>query len=482
MDPAVRVLMVTPYPPARDGIADYAVQEVATLLRAGHDVQVLSPYPSAAHQHLDLVGRRGALALAKRLRGYDKVIVQFHPDVFYPLPKVNLRWAQTSAALQLPFRLASSLEVRVHEIDYRDGRDRGPLGLASRALWRLPDLVTFHTERERDEFVAAFGRDRARTAVIPHGSHFQQRTVVDPETARASLGLPPDATVFLVIGFIQPHKGADRAIKAFGGLDPTRCRLDIVGSAPGQDGGYLAELEALAAGTPGVHLHVGYLSQESFDRWLVASDAVVLPYRHIWSSGVLERAALYQKPVIASAVGGLPEQASQHSAVTLVADDVELARALRRFAGGDPPAPPPSWPAEGPELRSAVQAVVAERATVLRGSRRPAGGAPEPGVASRADPAGPLRGLPRADLPVPRSNRLVAGVAKRLIRRLTAWELEPLVHQLNAVQDAAATAVERAAAAPGEPPPAAGSKGRPRARRTARRVVEHGSSTPPDSQ
>lgn len=72
-----RILVVSPYPPVRDGIATYALQTVRALRRQGHDVEVLSPGPSAAHHHLDLVGPRGALALAKRIRDYDRVIVQF---------------------------------------------------------------------------------------------------------------------------------------------------------------------------------------------------------------------------------------------------------------------------------------------------------------------------------------------------------------------------------------------------------------------
>jgi hypothetical protein len=95
----MRILMVSPYPPLRDGIAAYAVQAVAALRGQGHDVEVLSPGPSAAHHDLDLQGPRGPLALARRVRGYDKVIIQFHPDMFYPVPSTPLRHASVSLAL-----------------------------------------------------------------------------------------------------------------------------------------------------------------------------------------------------------------------------------------------------------------------------------------------------------------------------------------------------------------------------------------------
>src|SRR5690349_24856095 len=111
--------MISPYPPVRDGIASYALQTVRALRREGLDVEVLSPGPSAAHHHLDLVGPRGALALAKRVRGYDLMVVQFHPDFFYPIGSSGSERAAVSGALAAAFRLAARVEVVVHEIDYR---------------------------------------------------------------------------------------------------------------------------------------------------------------------------------------------------------------------------------------------------------------------------------------------------------------------------------------------------------------------------
>jgi len=109
----MRILFVTPYPPLRDGIATYAVQVVAKLRREGHDVTVLSPGPSAAHLHLDLRGPRGGAALMKRVRDYDKVIIQFHPDVFFENPSTDTRRAATAAALTGAFRLARECEIVV---------------------------------------------------------------------------------------------------------------------------------------------------------------------------------------------------------------------------------------------------------------------------------------------------------------------------------------------------------------------------------
>ncbi|MGI8868712.1 MAG: glycosyltransferase family 4 protein, partial [Mycobacteriales bacterium] len=363
---------MTPYPPMRDGIATYAAQAVRQLRAEGHDVEVLSPGPSAAHYHLDLVGPRGALALGKRVPRYDKVIVQFHPDFFYPLPSSVRDRIEVSLALAASFRLAREVEVVVHEIDYRHGRLRSPDGYAARALWHSVDRILVHTEGERRDFITAFGVSSTRVLLATHGARFSRNTQHDHETARASLGVPADALMFLTIGFIQESKGFDRAILAFAGLGARGARLDVVGrSRLAEDGsGYENHVDVLAAATDGVHRHKGFVSDELFDRWIVASDVVVLPYRNVWSSGVLERASLYDKEVIATRIGGLAEQAADRPGMTFVRDDAGLRRAMwERVMGARKGLTLEPWPAEGDRLRADLQRQIRRRAAAARGSR-----------------------------------------------------------------------------------------------------------------
>lgn len=442
MDWPVRILMVTPYPPVRDGIAAYAVQLVARLRSDGHDVEVLSPGPSAAHHHLELKGWRGPLALAKRVRGYDKVVIQFHPDVFYPQPFDDRTWAAVSYGLALVFRLSRDIEVRVHETDYSRGKGDGTLARAVRFMWKAAPKVVVHTEAERQSFHESFGVPLERVGVAEHGAHFVRRTSLDKAGARASLGIPVDQLMFLSIGFIQPHKGFDRAIRAFGRLGAEWARLDVVGSLR-LDGDqvcldHLEELRSLAAATPGATVHAGYVSDEKFDRWVVAADALVLPYRHIWSSGVMERAALYDRPVIVTRVGGLVGQARANTIV--VDSDEELLDAMRAAAGLEAP-PSPAWPLEGPVDRSLIMAEVQERAS--RERALPAGVGSGGARASRGRASLPLRRLPPLAHPSPTSARPGAGMVKRLERRLTAWQVDPIIDQVNRLREASIETADR---------------------------------------
>ncbi|MCU1462328.1 MAG: glycosyltransferase [Acidimicrobiales bacterium] len=448
--------MVSPYPPARDGIAAYAVQAVAGLRAAGHDVEVLSPGPSAAHHHLDLAGPRGALALARRARHYDRVVIQFHPDVFFPVPCSGGERAAIASALTVAFRAARDLEVRVHEMDYSLGRGSSPAAVALRMMWRAVPRVVVHTEAERASFHEAFGVPLARVALADHGADFMPHTTADRETARASFGIGPDELTFLSIGFIQPHKGFDRAIRAFAanGLGHRGCRLDVVGSVRLEEPGFLAhlsDLERLADSTPGVRLHTGYISDEAFDRWIVAADLLVLPYRHIWSSGVLERAALYERPVIVTRVGGLEAQAAGHGGATVVDTDADLADAMRVAAdealGTAAAERDDDWPFDPARVdRDAVMTEVRARAAASRGGVPPArdtGAADGRQARDAREASVPLRRLGPLSVPAPVSGRPGASILKSVVRRLTAWEVDPIVHQVNRLQQAVIEATER---------------------------------------
>lgn len=446
----MRVLMVTPYPPVRDGIANYAVQSVLHLQREGHDVTVLSPGPSAAHLHLELAGVRGSLALARRVRDYDELVVQYHPMFFYD-SGASLRRSAVDGALGLALRLAPRSVVVMHEVEYPEFEQDPSRRRAALAMWKQADELRFHSEAERSRFLALFSVDPARCVLVPHGEAFVQRTSHDRASARRSLGIADEAFVFLTIGFIQRHKGFDRAVEAFRGLDTAGAELHVVGSTRVDEPEfvqYLDELHSAVSSTPGAQLHVGYVSDERFDRWLVACDVVVLPYRSIWSSGVLERAALYERPVIATRVGGLADQAGSRS-VTLVDDDADLRSAMRAAAGvGTFEEVADDWPADAEdldELWAAVQSEVRRRAAQRRGgpAARTAAGDRAPALpASDLRISAPVRRLPPVPRPQATSARLGVSTVKRFVQRLVAWQVEPLAQSVDMLRTATARSLE----------------------------------------
>lgn len=325
--------MVSPFPPTRGGIAAYAEQAVVSLRAEGHDVVVASPEPSNAEYVLDLRKPRAGWRFIALARHCDRLVVQYQPEMLGPPGSTFPQRGRALLRLAAGLRAAPSSELCAHEVNYGDGPHVALLRRLVRPVWQLADEVTVHSEVERRQFAAVFRIDLARIRVVSQGAHLIPRTDADRAAARAALGVPAGQIVLLSIGFLQPNKGFDRAIAAFAAArSDDAAHLYVVGSRFREDpiiSPHADELARVAGETPGVQLREEYLADEDFDRWIVAADALVLPYRRGWSSNVMERGLLYDRPVIMSRIGGMAEQGTDRPHVTLVGDDDELVDALR---------------------------------------------------------------------------------------------------------------------------------------------------------
>jgi glycosyltransferase involved in cell wall biosynthesis len=395
-------------------------------------------------------------ALVRRARRFERVVIQFSPEMIFgacrsPIQRV-LVWVGLAALAR-----QTSLEIRLHEIEYGPlARNPAERAMAARAL-AAAGTVAVHTRPEAAELAARLRLDPAAVTLVDHGASFAPATAVTQADARADLGLPSGEHVFLAIGFLQEHKGFDLAIDAF-----ARANLDhlasfhIVGSVRVDHPdlvAYARRLDSRARATKGVTLHQEYVSDEAFDRWIVAADTVVLPYREIWSSGVLERAKLYRRAVIAADVGGLGDQAPEGT--LLFTDTESLVQAFKERAqagdggsGGSPAAA--ARAATGWEIdpaapdRRQIEAQMRDRAR----SRQlgPAG----PGSLARleASAVDPLLALGPVPRPAAVSARPGVTQVKRALRRLINWEVEPVAAHLEALRRATIEAITELEAEP----------------------------------
>jgi glycosyltransferase involved in cell wall biosynthesis len=422
----VSELMVTPYAPYRDGIANYAVQEVAAARAGGRDMQVLSPLPSAAQHHLRLGSALGMARLIRVARGYSRVTVQLYPELLFGACRGRRErlaiWGLLRALCSV-----TRVELRIHEIEYDEPVNDPRARQLGHAALSAAAAVTVHTEPEQQRLTEAFGLAPGTVTLVDHGTNFARRTETSREDARASLSVPADACVFLSIGFVQRHKGFDRGVLALDRLDDPqgRTRIYVVGDIRIDHPDlldYRDELTALCNRVEGAEFRPGYVSDEEFDRWLVAADCLVLPYREIWSSSVIERAGIYGVPVIATDVGGLAAQAPAGSRV--VADDDGLAAAMADVAGLQLGAGS-TVGTEVPREQAAIQRLIRQRAD--DGGRAPL-------------EADRLHQTPRASTD---SARPGVPQVKRLIARVTGWQIEPVAGHLDEVVERLRTDLRR---------------------------------------
>lgn len=107
----------------------------------------------------------------------------------------------------------------------------------------------------------------------------------------------------LFFGFIRPYKGLDLLVEALAKLKDKSVFLTVVGEAWGNVDALQQQLTGM--GAPNLELHLEYVSDKLAANYFTRADVVVLPYRSATGSGVLALAYHYDKPVLATQVGGL---------------------------------------------------------------------------------------------------------------------------------------------------------------------------------
>jgi glycosyltransferase involved in cell wall biosynthesis/GT2 family glycosyltransferase len=204
-----------------------------------------------------------------------------------------------------------------------------------RALADDVDLFLAPTAFARDRALE-FGVDPAKVQVRGLGA------VVGP-------ALPRPAKERRRVGFVgtlAPHKGVDVLVRAFRALERPDLTLDLHGSLS-THAAHVLDLRRAAGGDPRIRFHGAFAEGEQ-RRVLSTIDLLVLP--SVWWENspltVLEALAA-GIPVVASAIGGLPEIVAHGDTGLLVppADALALRQALedvtegRRLGGARDPVP-----------------------------------------------------------------------------------------------------------------------------------------------
>ena len=128
----------------------------------------------------------------------------------------------------------------------------------------------------------------------------------------------------LLFGRLLPYKGLDLLAEALARLGPRPgLAVRVVGTGPDS-----AALRALRA-TPGVTVENRWVPEDEIGALLAWSDVLVLPYREASQSGVAAAALAAGRWVVATRVGGLPEQLAGTARGILCEPDADsLAAAL----------------------------------------------------------------------------------------------------------------------------------------------------------
>jgi glycosyltransferase involved in cell wall biosynthesis len=242
-----------------------------------------------------------------------------------------------------------------HEFESREGGGglrRLLVGMYRRA-YRSFSAIFLLAHEGHDRFLSLFPSVQPQNVfVIPHGNSewlLNIQSSTGTLKLRQRYGLREDEKVVLFFGLLAPSKGLEDLAEAFAlALETCDARLLIAGY-PTKQFDLLklnARITEMGIGDK-VTMDLRYIPLEEVGALMNLATVVVYPYHSSTQSGSLQVAYTFGKPVIATAVGGLPEAVEDGRSgflvppqsprlmaekISLLVNDPLLAQELGRYA------------------------------------------------------------------------------------------------------------------------------------------------------
>jgi glycosyltransferase involved in cell wall biosynthesis len=301
---------------------------MANALAARADVALLMPGPVlepfradlSRAVHLETLAKprlRQPLRQARMCRSLLRALDRFGPDV------VHLQQGHLWFNLSLPLLRGPGLVVTIHDVEHHPG-DRASQRTPQRILelgWARADEIIVHVEAVKRKVVERQGRDPAAVTVVPHIA-IGSRSSVSNTTG--------DGRGVLFFGRIWPYKGLEHLINAQPLITERVPAARIVIAGRGED---LQRYRDMMHDPSRFVVIDEFVTNERRSELFAQAAVVVLPYVEASQSGVVPIAYAFEKPVIVTAVGGLPETVEDGRTGLVVPprDERALADAISRL-------------------------------------------------------------------------------------------------------------------------------------------------------
>ena len=281
------------------------------------------------------------LAYYARLIGYAFTA---KPKIFHILWNNKFELFDRTLLMLFYRLLGKKICFTVHNVNVRS-RDGGDSWLNRATLkfqYRCCDHFFLHTERMRAELIADFGVPPEKASLIPFGiNSTTPDTKLTGEEARQKLGLAATDKVLLFFGNIAPYKGVEFLVESFieAAQRDKNLRLIIAGRPKGSED-YWAGILATINASPvrdRVIPKIEYVPDAETEIYFKAADILILPYTHIFQSGVLFLGYNFGLPSIAADVGALKDDIIEGETGFIFPprDAKALTQAIEKFFASD---------------------------------------------------------------------------------------------------------------------------------------------------
>jgi D-inositol-3-phosphate glycosyltransferase len=222
----------------------------------------------------------------------------------------------------------------------RDGNDSLLNRWSLKCQYGLAHHIFVHTLMMKEEFWNEFRVRGEKVTVIPFGiNNTLPTTKLTGEGARRQLGIASKDKVVLFFGNIAPYKGLEYLVEAVAQLarGDSTYRLIIAGRPKGSEEYWARVQQQIEKADLHVVAKIEYIPDEEVEWYFKAADVLVLPYNHIFQSGVLFLGYSFGLPVVATDVGSLKEEivVGKTGFVCRPQDAGDMARVLAEYFGSD---------------------------------------------------------------------------------------------------------------------------------------------------
>ncbi|MCF8357813.1 MAG: glycosyltransferase [Prolixibacteraceae bacterium] len=151
-------------------------------------------------------------------------------------------------------------------------------------------------------------RKKQPKKLTPHPVYDHYGEIISREDALKKLGLDDKTGYILFFGFIRDYKGLDILIEAMASelLKNINVKLIVAGEFYANKEKYTSLIEEKGLQNR-IILHTNYISEKEVGYYFCASNIIAQPYKTATQSGVTQIGYHFNKPMLVSNVGGLPE-------------------------------------------------------------------------------------------------------------------------------------------------------------------------------
>jgi len=161
--------------------------------------------------------------------------------------------------------------------------------------------------------------------LCPHPMFDNFGKILERKEAIKMLGLDPSFRYILFFGFIRDYKGLDLLLKAISDkrFEKTNTRLLVAGEFYTNEEPFMSLIDELGIQDK-VILRTNFIADNEVNKYFCASDIIAQPYKHATQSGVTQIGYHFNKSMLVTNVGGLPE-IIPHNVIGYVVDPNEKA-------------------------------------------------------------------------------------------------------------------------------------------------------------